>query len=391
MRTMKESHARPFFHRAEDVRVSELEQLVDIVTPVSDIPLHAEIEKEVVIFERSALLASDDAERILANVLHGGTGAFIVRHAFASEEELATIDAATHAFSSIIAEEEVVADGKRGDHFAKAGANSRIWNALEKLGVAAPDVFVRYYANPVIALASRAWLGPSYQVTSQVNVVKPGGHGQRCHRDYHLGFQDDATAARYPSHVHELVSPMLTLQGAVAHCDMPVESGPTQLLPHSHKFAAGYVSWRREDVRTLFESRAVQLPLYKGDALFFNPSLLHAAGGNSSQDINRMANLLQVSSAFGRPMESVDRHRLSVAIYPALLRAGLNEQSTANAIAACADGYPFPTNLDRDQPIGGLAPPSQADVLTKAVKEQWGEQRLLEELEAYSRRHRSMG
>ena len=33
------------------------------------------------------------------------------------------------------------------------------------------------------------------------------------------------------------MSPVLTLQGAVAHCDMPIESGPTMLLPYSQRFA----------------------------------------------------------------------------------------------------------------------------------------------------------
>ena len=40
----------------------------------------------------------------------------------------------------------------------------------------------------------------------------------------------DERAADYPAHVHRF-SPMLTLQGAVAHCDMPVATGPTMYLP----------------------------------------------------------------------------------------------------------------------------------------------------------------
>ncbi|MEI2775035.1 MAG: phytanoyl-CoA dioxygenase family protein [Tetrasphaera sp.] len=57
----------------------------------------------------------------------------------------------------------------------------------------------------------------------------------------------------------------------------------------------------------------------KGDLVWFNPALMHAAGTNVSAGIQRMANLLQVSSAFGRAMESVDRERVVNAIYPALL------------------------------------------------------------------------
>ncbi len=112
---------------------------------------------------------------------------------------------------------------------------------------------------------------------------------------------------------------MLTLQGAVAHCDMPVESGPTMYLPHSQKFEAGYLAWRLPEFRAYFEDHHVQLPLSKGDAVFFNPALFHAAGANHSADIRRAANLLQVSSAFGRAMETVDREAVVGAVYPVLL------------------------------------------------------------------------
>jgi ectoine hydroxylase-related dioxygenase (phytanoyl-CoA dioxygenase family) len=39
----------------------------------------------------------------------------------------------------------------------------------------------------------------------------------------------------------------------------------------------------------------VQLPLRKGDAVFFNPAVMHAAGTNRSKNIRRLANLLQTS------------------------------------------------------------------------------------------------
>ena len=87
----------------------------------------------------------------------------------------------------------------------------------------------------------------------------------------------------------------------------------------------------------------------KGDAVFFNPALFHAAGHNRSTGIRRMANLLQVSSAYGRAMETIDRTRMTHALYPALLSmraAGrLTEAQAASAVAACAEGYAFPTNL----------------------------------------------
>jgi ectoine hydroxylase-related dioxygenase (phytanoyl-CoA dioxygenase family) len=222
---------------------------------------------------------------------------------------------ASVAFQALIAEQHETGTG-RGDHFARPGANDRIWNALEKLAVRAPDTFVEYYANDVLALVSSAWLGPAYQVTSQVNVVNPGGAGQVGHRDYHLGFLTGEQIEQYPEHVHRL-SPVLTLQGAVAHSDMPVETGPTCYLPHSQKYPAGYLATNRPEFREYFDAHHIQLPLCLGDAVFFNPAVIHGAGTNRTSEVKRMANLLQVSSAFGRAMESVDRERLCNAVYPA--------------------------------------------------------------------------
>ena len=36
-------------------------------------------------------------------------------------------------------------------------------------------------------------------------------------------------------------------------------------------------------------------------------------------------------------------------------------------MAAAAEGYPFPTNLDLDQPVGGLTPASQAEIVHAAL------------------------
>ena len=192
------------------------------------------------------------------------------------------------------------------DHFAASGANDRIWNSLQKLCLNAPEVHVNYFANPFVDAACEAWLGPHYQMTAQVNLVRPGGQAQTAHRDYHLGFQSVDKSVQFPGHVHKL-SPVLTLQGGIAHCDMPIESGPTKLLPFSQKYLHGYLAYHQDDFKEYFEQNYVQLELNKGDVIFFSPAIFHAAGENKSADIQRLVNLLQVSSAFGRAMESIDR------------------------------------------------------------------------------------
>jgi len=301
-----------------------------------------------------------------ATVLHDGAGIFVLSGAV--DHNVA--DRASEVFFNMIAQQH--AEGRQiGDHYAKPGANDRVWNAIEKLAYLAPEVFIDYYSNDCIAMAATAWLGPNYQISSQINVVNPGGTAQSPHRDYHLGFMTDDEAEQFPLHTH-LLSPMLTLQGAVAHCDMPVETGPTMYLPHSQKYPLGYLAWRRPEFIEYFEKHRTQLPLHKGDAVFFNPALFHAAGTNISSDVKRMANLLQISSCMGRAMETMDRIEMSKAVFPALrhrVEAGLEGNALRCVATALADGYAFPTNLDNDPPIGGLTPPSHLDILLDSLSE----------------------
>jgi ectoine hydroxylase-related dioxygenase (phytanoyl-CoA dioxygenase family) len=317
-----------------------------------------------------------DLQSEWANVLSVGAGVLVLKRVYA---DTAPVDEATKVFESLIREERE-AGSAAADHFAKAGANDRIWNAQEKLCLRAPAVFARYFEAVALCAIAEAWLGPHFQMTSQVNVVRPGGQAQQAHRDYHLGFQTVAEAERYPPHVHA-ISPFLTLQGAIAHSDMPVESGPTKLLPYSQRYAEGYLAWRRQDFRDYFETHYVQLPLEKGDALFFNPALFHAAGSNRTTSVQRMANLLQISSAYGRAMESLNRTKMCEALYPVLLdrmrTANITQEEADAVVASCAEGYPFPTNLDRDPPQGGLAPESQQGLFRRALAERWSADRFV--------------
>lgn len=380
------------YFREEDCDLADFEALISKRLAASQVPQAAAIEKNIPIYDLHALrpaLDHPESRRALmaewADVLRNSAGALVLKAAYA---DTAPIDAATTVYNQIIAREKA-ASGGGADHFAAAGNNDRIWNSLQKLCEDAPETFARYFANPAIDAVCEAWLGPNYQMTAQVNLVRPGGTAQSSHRDYHLGFQTAEICAGYPAHVHDL-SPVLTLQGAIAHCDMSVESGPTKLLPFSQSYRPGYVAWRRDDFRACFEANCVQLPLAKGDALFFSPALFHGAGANTSTDIHRMGNLLQVSSAMGRAMEIVDRRAMCKQLYPCLLdlRADgtLSEAGLAAVIAAAAEGYPFPTSLDRDPPTGGLAPETQADLLDRALNGNWSRDRFEAALDAMAAR-----
>ncbi len=374
--------------RAEDCDVTDLAALCSVETRRADYPLAAEIANGVLLYDCRALAPRlpDPAFRqtLMAEWIEAfanGPGVIVLKGA---EPDLAMLDRASDIFRTLIDAQNRAGTGS-GDHFAKPGANDRLWNSLEKHCLADPANFARYYANPFLALVSEAWLGPFYQMTAQLNVVNPGGAAQSPHRDYHLGFQSAADVARYPLHV-QTMSPMLTLQGAIAHVDAPIDAGPTLLLPRSQLYPAGYMATSRPEFRAYFDAHAVQLPLSKGDMLFFSPALFHAAGTNRSADIRRMVNLFQVSSAYGRAMEAIDRTAMVKALYPALLAAQadgtLPPDLIENVITASAEGYAFPTNLDRDPPLGGLAPKSQAALLREALAGAWPPDQLATALDA---------
>ena len=358
-----------FDHTAGDL--DEFANSIPAETRAEDWPHAADIQQHVLIYDGARIRAMHTKERAAlmgewARAFLQGPGIVVIKSAYPDHS---VIDRATDLFSRTIEDQHKTGAGG-GDHFAKPGANDRVWNALQKHCLADPEGFALYYGNLCLSLVSTAWLGPHYQFTAQVNRVNPGGAAQSPHRDYHLGFMTREDAAKWPIHAHNL-SPALTLQGAIAHGHMPIESGPTLYLPYSQRYSAGYIAFSRPEFQDYFAKNHAQLPLEKGDAAFFNPALMHGAGNNISTDIYRLANLVQVSSAFGRPIESIDRAAMARVLFEPLkslvAKGNLTEEQAHFAIAATAEGYAYPTNLDTDPPVGGLAPLSQAEIMRRAL------------------------
>lgn len=385
-----------YFCDVRDIDLRAFSKLCEQSTYKLGYPFAKTIRNDVVIYEGADLLTAmrfrtdyRDLKSELHHCLLHGPGVFIIKGFYTNGD---VVDKSSALFRQII-EEEKTNYGNTGDHFAKAGANERIWNSFQKVCERDPVAFVDYYQNPLYGLVSEAWLGPGYQITAQVNVVKPGGRAQSAHRDFHLGFQSDPVVAQYPV-VVQMASQFLTLQGAIAHSNMPVESGPTLLLPFSQQYDLGYLAYRDESFNSYFEQHAVQLPLQKGDALFFSPALFHAAGDNHTEN-DRTANLIQISSAFGKPMETIDRYRMMKLAYSTILERYIRNEMPAlelqSIIAAVADGYAFPTNLDVVKPIGGNAPESAAQVLERALSEHWPVATFAKAIEHFAQNRRANG
>jgi len=373
---------------ATSANIADFEELLAEAASSSHFRQAAAVEQGVPVYDASPWSGQGSMPTTLqsevATVLTAGPGTCVFKNAFPDHDLL---DAVTQVFHAII-DYQRSSSALSGDHFAPPGTNDRVWGALDKLCFASPALFADYYSNAALAGTALAYLGPYYQVTSQVNLVRPGCPAQTPHCDYHLGFMRQAELVQFPLHVHQFSS-FLTLQMAIAHCDMPVDTGPTMLLPYSQLYPWRYVGALSEDFRNFFRDHFVQLSLRKGDLLVFNPGLYHAAGENRTPAYQRLANLLQISSAFGRPLESTNRRDMCLLLLPVLqqkLAEGWERSKLCNVIASAAEGYPFPTNLDLDVPRGELIPRSGAELLLTATEASWGVERLEAELDAMAAR-----
>lgn len=363
--------------------VAALEKLCSQTTSPGQYPLCATVTSKVPIYDihnfdprDAGVVASLQDE--WHHILYSGPGVVVLRNMFSDKEILDQVNA---VFQNVIDLEKGAA--RKGDHFAGNGNNDRIWNSFSKHCLQDPESFLEYYSNPWLALISDAWLGPGYRVTAQVNIVRPGGAAQTSHRDYHLGFQTAEECARYPIPM-QIASQLLTLQGAVAHSDMPDGTGSTRLLPFSQQLEEGFMAYRLAEFNEFFLANYVSLPLKMGDGLFFNPALFHAAGSNESADVVRKANLLQISSAFGKPMETIETPPLVERCWNLLKVKYENEGDSIGVkafISAIAAGYPFPTNLDKRAPgPQGLAPESEQEILLRGLQEGWTREEILRAL-----------
>lgn len=362
--------------------LSDFQKLCAQTASQQNYPLSSEVILNVPIYDLSHFDLDENLTSRLQDEWHhillSGPGVIVLKNMYPDKS---LINKVTSVYNSIIASENQ--NSQKGDHFATSSANSRIWNSFSKHCISDPESFMEYYSNPWLALICEAWLGPAYRITSQVNVVKPGGAPQVSHRDYHLGFQTAEACARFPTSM-QMASQLLTLQGAVAHSDMPVESGPTRLLPFSQRFEEGYMAYRLPQFNAYFLDNYISLPLSLGDGLFFNPALFHAAGENTTTDIHRAANLLQVSSAFAKPMEAIDTYPLVENCWEGLKERFVREGKSREVkafVGAVVEGYPFPTNLDKRPPQpGGMAPESEQELLIRGLREGWDKRGVMEAL-----------
>ena len=134
-----------------------------------------------------------------------------------------------------------------------------------------------------------------------------------------------------------------------------------------------------------------QLPLRKGDAVFFNPACFHQAGDNTLPQ-PRVANLLQVSACWGRPMEFNDRLAMTRALWPVIkrwskeLKKGNGDGYAESDLSGFYNGHTKPNGVNGDNRSsnltgqGGISParthsrhhPQELEALIDATCDDYG-------------------
>ncbi len=133
--------------KPENAKLADLLEVLRDKTP--DYAYADQIEQQVPLYDAERIRKEDPrkVQAELAHALSDGPGIVVLKGAFGKE----VVDAATDEFNGMIRDQRA-AGTTAGDHFAKPGANDRVWNALEKLALRAPEVFAAYYANDLLRL-----------------------------------------------------------------------------------------------------------------------------------------------------------------------------------------------------------------------------------------------
>ena len=241
--------------------------------------------------------------------------------------------------------------------------------------------------------SSAAWLGPNYQVTSAAQRGQPGRHGAD-------------RAPRLPPRLHA-ARDRGAVPGARARALAGADAaGRGRALRHAGRDRADACTCRTRR-STCPATWPIDLPRVPG--VLRRPTTCscrwrRATRCSSTRRCSTAPAPTAPPTSSGwrtccrcRP-RSAGRWRRSTgprcreALYPTLLarkRPGASEHDLRNVIAAAAEGYPFPTNLDRDQPIGSLNPESQAELVWRALENDWDQETFAAELAAQTERRRS--
>src|SRR4051794_26632970 len=121
------------WYTPESCDLREFADLVEQTTDESDYPHADEVVQGVLVYGVRLRRAAEDpqarrdAQTELARALSEGPGIVVFRDAVPRD----VVDAATAAFTGLI-EEQRARGTASGDHFAKPGANDRVWGALDK-------------------------------------------------------------------------------------------------------------------------------------------------------------------------------------------------------------------------------------------------------------------
>ena len=223
-----------------------------------------------------------------------------------------------------------------------------------------PEVFADYYANDVLALVSEAWLGPDYQVTSQVNVVNPGGQAQVAHRDYHLGFMDARSRGPLPGPGPPALARRSPCRARSRTATCPSRPARRSTCPTRSSTSPATSPSTSRSSRSTSRSTTSSCRWRRATPRSSTPPCSTAPARTVSTDVTPdgqpAAGVLRVRPRHGdrRPGRDVPGRVPGAAGEEGGRR--VRQATWTTSSPPSAEGYAFPTNLDRDQPIDGLAP-----------------------------------
>ena len=181
-----------------------------------------------------------------------------------------------------------------------------IENFYEKFCKKNPSLFINYFKKPMFNHVIQSYLGPKYEVNSKLTIVPSETPEEEFGCSYHMGVMNKDELLKYPKNIHTSCQ-NLTLQMYISHSYMSKEMRSIKLIPYSQTYSDGYLKIQEnQDLVDLCHDNYVEFDLEKGDCIVYNSALYRSISENK-RGPTRISNMLEINSAFSKPMETVDK------------------------------------------------------------------------------------
>lgn len=226
----------------------------------------------------------------------------------------------------------------------------RLWNFYSDLSQYDIKTWIDYFGDKNLYNLLSLWMGAYLRYSAQVNILKKGYLGHWIHQDYPVGlyskdFVKKLSPVQYQSIQH------FSLQVLIAHDEMTPSNGALKVLPASQLWSqAQIINFSSNSFTEFFNTECHEICMSPGDALFYNPHLIHCTGDLNDGEQRRAA-LILATSPFLVPMEKTNfsciQEQLDPYLKSQLVMNKISKEDVKRLLQISSDPCQFPMTFSK--------------------------------------------